>query len=68
MNQYNLIIILILILVVFKFFFYIENFSSCHKTDQCSIYQNNYNACYNSGHCTIMTDLDGNSFCTSKNI
>ena len=62
----TIIIIILIILIIIKFFKNYENFKSCHKIDECSKYGNNYNACYNSGHCTIMDDLAGNAFCTSK--
>ena len=66
MNKTLFIVLLLIILIIIRIFNIFENFQSCHKIDECSKYGNNYSACYNSGECTIMNDLDGNAFCTSK--
>lgn len=74
MKQIEFVIGLIIIFIVVGYIFFkerftsgLENFMCPHKQDECSIYGQNYSACYNSG-CTIMNDVQGNPFCTSKNI
>jgi hypothetical protein len=73
MNTIELVVILVIILVIIQFIFFkerfgltLEKFACPHKQDECTRYGQNYSACYNSGHCTIMDDIQGNPFCTSK--
>ena len=63
-SKLKLIVLLIAIIIGFKLYD-----ASCVKRDNftnCGLIKNNYSECYDSGDCTIMLDLEGNSFCTSK--
>ena len=72
MQKIGFIVLLILLLFVVNFYVVGESFNICHKFDKCSKYDAKYDAksysqCYNSGECSVMVDLIGNAFCTSKN-
>ena len=63
------VIILLAIFIFVNFSFMMnENFDLCREYDKCSKYDNtSYSKCYNTGECSVMIDLLGNTFCTSKN-
>lgn len=67
MQRIGFIILLILMLFVINLYVVGEPFGICHKFDKCSKYDSKpYSQCYNSGECSVMVDLIGNAFCTSK--
>ena len=67
MPRIGFIILLIFILFAINLYVIGEPFDICHKYDKCSKYDNKpYSKCYNTGKCSVMIDLLGNAFCTSK--
>lgn len=67
MLRIGFIILLILLLIVVNLYAFEESFNVCEKYDKCSKYNDkSYSQCYNSGECSVMIDLIGNAFCTSK--
>jgi len=61
------IILLLVLLFIINLYTTGEHFDICHRYDSCSKYDSkSYSKCYNSGKCTVMVDLIGNAFCTSK--
>lgn len=68
MEKIMFIIILFVLLFAINLYSSIENFNICHRFDKCSKYDSKpYSQCYNTGECSVMVDLIGNAFCTSKN-
>ena len=68
MSRIWFIILLILILFAVNLYMVCEPFDICHRFDKCSKYDSKpYSQCLNSGECSVMVDLIGNAFCTSKN-
>ena len=68
MSRIVFIILLILILLAINLYVVGEPFDICHRFDKCSKYDcKPYSQCLNSGECSVMVDLIGNAFCTSKN-
>jgi hypothetical protein len=67
MERIEFIVLLLFLLFVVNFYVVGESFNICHKFDKCSKYDaKSYSQCYNSGECSVMVDLIGNAFCTSK--
>lgn len=67
MFKIEFIAILLFLLLIVNLNVISETFDICHKFDKCSKYDNkSYSQCYNSGDCSVMIDLIGNAFCTSK--
>jgi len=67
MEKILFIIILLVLLFVINLYSSRENFNVCQRFDKCSKYNSKpYSQCYNSGECSVMIDLIGNAFCTSK--
>lgn len=67
MKRIEFIVLLIFLLFVINFYVIKESFDICHRFDKCSKYdKKSYSQCYNSGECSVMVDLLGNTFCTSK--
>ncbi len=67
MQKIIFIILLFVLLFIVNLYSSGENFDICHRFDKCSKYDSkSYSQCYNSGECTVMVDLIGNAFCTSK--
>lgn len=69
MQRINFIILLIFLLFIVNWYIitYTESFDICQVYDKCSKYDGkSYSQCYNSGTCSVMVDLIGNAFCTSK--
>lgn len=68
MQKLLFIILMFVILFCVNLYTTIEHFDVCSRFDSCSKYNSkSYSQCYNSGECTVMIDLIGNAFCTSKN-
>lgn len=68
MERIGLIVILLVLLFAINLYTPTEHFDICHRFDKCSKYDNkDYSQCYNTGECSVMIDLIGNAFCTSKN-
>ena len=68
MEKIFFIIMLLVLLFVINLYSRYEHFNICHRFDKCSKYNSKpYSQCYNSGECSVMIDLIGNAFCTSKN-
>lgn len=70
--MYKIGFIILLIFLLFIVNFYVtETFNVCHQYGVCSEYNTEsgtqYSKCYNSNKCSVMIDLLGNAFCTSKN-
>ena len=62
------IILLAIFIIVNLLFMRWEGFDICQSYDKCSKYDNStYSKCYETGECSVMIDLIGNTFCTSKN-
>ncbi len=62
-----ILIITLIILIIIEL--YKEHFNYYDRFDKCSKYDSeSYSKCYNSNECSVMIDLLGNAFCTSKNI
>ena len=69
MQRIGFIIILLILLFAINLYTTKEYFDVCHRFDKCSQYDSkSYSQCYNSGECSVMVDLIGNAFCTSKNV
>ncbi len=67
MGKIGFIVLLIFILFAVNLYVIGEPFDICHRFDKCSKYdKSSYSQCYNSGECSVMIDLLGNTFCTSK--
>lgn len=67
MSRICFIILLILLLFAVNLYIVGEPFDICHRFDKCSKYDSKpYSQCLNSGECSVMVDLIGNAFCTSK--
>ena len=67
MEKIGFIMILLLLLFVINLYTSNEQFNLCNRFDKCSKHDSkSYSQCYNSGECTVMVDLIGNAFCTSK--
>ena len=67
MSRICFIILLIFILIIVNIYMVEEPFDICQKFDKCSKYDGkSYSQCLNSGECSVMVDLIGNAFCTSK--
>jgi hypothetical protein len=67
MDRISFIVVLILILVIINLYSPAEHFDVCKRYDKCSKYDGkSYSQCYNTGECSVMIDLVGNAFCTSK--
>lgn len=67
MQRLHFIILLILLLVAVNLYTIEEPFDICHRFDKCSKFdKSSYSQCANSGECSVMIDLIGNAFCTSK--
>lgn len=67
MQRIGFIVLLIFLLFAVNLYVVGEPFDICHKFDKCSKYDSKpYSQCYNSGECSVMVDLIGNAFCTSK--
>jgi hypothetical protein len=65
----KIIFIILLFVLIFAINLYTsrEQFDVCDRFDKCSkLHSKSYSQCYNSGECTVMIDLIGNAFCTSK--
>jgi hypothetical protein len=62
------IIILLAVLIIVNYSFVItEGFDLCQRYDKCSKYdKSTYSKCYESGECSVMIDLLGNTFCTTR--
>jgi len=61
------IILLVIFIVVNLSFMTYEGFNLCERYDKCSKYdKSTYSKCYETGECSVMIDLLGNTFCTSK--
>ncbi len=67
MEKLFFIIMLFVLLFVINLYSQDEHFNLCDRFDKCSKYDSKpYSQCYNSGKCSVMIDLIGNAFCTSK--
>ena len=67
MLRIGFIVLLIFLLFAVNLYTINESFDVCQRFDKCSKYDGKpYSQCYNSGECSIMIDLIGNAFCTSK--
>jgi hypothetical protein len=67
MEKLFFIIMLFVLLFVINLYSPGEYFNVCDRFDKCSKYDSKpYSQCYNSGECSVMIDLIGNAFCTSK--
>lgn len=67
MEKIFFIIILFVLLFVINLYSQDEHFYVCDRFDKCSKYNSKeYSQCYNSGECSVMIDLIGNAFCSSK--
>lgn len=67
MKTISFVILLIIILVIINLYSKEEQFDVCALYDKCSKYNGkSYSQCYNTGECSVMIDLIGNAFCTSK--
>jgi hypothetical protein len=68
MYRISFVLILLLVLFIVNLYTSKEHFDICARFDKCSKNTNSYSQCYdNSDQCTVMVDLIGNAFCTSKN-
>lgn len=69
MEKLSFVIMLLILLFVVNLYTVREQFNVCDRYDKCSKYNNKeYSKCYNNGECSVMIDLIGNAFCTSKNV
>lgn len=67
MLRIGFIVLLIFLLFAVNLYTINESFDVCQRFDKCSKYDGKpYSQCYNSGECSVMIDLIGNAFCTSK--
>ena len=67
MQKIVLVIILLILVFVINLYTNKEHFNVCDRYDKCSKYnKKSYSQCYDSGECSVMVDLIGNTFCTSK--
>ncbi len=67
MKRISFIVVLILLLVIINLYSPVEHFDVCKRYDKCSKYDGqSYSQCYDTGECSVMIDLIGNAFCTSK--